>query len=63
MHIIRQPRINLIARQEFLHPEHIRWTSDSEVPAQALTVTAHKFSRSARQKIEAAGGRCQEQTA
>jgi large subunit ribosomal protein L15 len=27
----------------------------------ALTVTAHKFSRSARAKIEAAGGRCQEQ--
>jgi large subunit ribosomal protein L15 len=26
-----------------------------------LTVTAHKFSRSARAKIEAAGGRCQEQ--
>jgi large subunit ribosomal protein L15 len=26
----------------------------------ALTVTAHKFSRSARAKIEAAGGRCQE---
>ena len=31
--------------------------------SKALTVTAHKFSRSARQKIEAAGGRCQEQTA
>jgi large subunit ribosomal protein L15 len=28
--------------------------------AKALTVTAHKFSKSAREKIEAAGGRCQE---
>jgi large subunit ribosomal protein L15 len=26
---------------------------------QALTVTAHKFSASARRKIEAAGGRCE----
>jgi thymidylate synthase (FAD) len=37
VHIIRQPRVTLIARQEFVHPEHIRWRSDSEVPAQALT--------------------------
>jgi large subunit ribosomal protein L15 len=28
--------------------------------SKALTVVAHKFSRSARAKIEAAGGRCQE---
>ena len=26
----------------------------------AVTVSAHKFSRTAREKIEAAGGRCQE---
>jgi large subunit ribosomal protein L15 len=26
----------------------------------ALTVSAHKFSRTAREKIEAAGGRCEE---
>lgn len=35
--IIRQPRVTLIARQEFVYPEHIRWESDSDVPAQALT--------------------------
>jgi thymidylate synthase (FAD) len=34
--IIRQPRVTLIARQEFVYPEHIRWNSDSEVPAQVL---------------------------
>jgi ribosomal protein L18E len=28
--------------------------------SKALTVVAHKFSRSAKAKIEAAGGRCQE---
>jgi thymidylate synthase (FAD) len=35
--IIRAPRLTLIARQQFLYPEHIRWESDSEVPAQVLT--------------------------
>ena len=37
MQIIRQPRVTLIARQEFVYPGHIRWESDSEVPAQVLT--------------------------
>lgn len=37
MQIIRQPRVTLIARQEFVYPDHIRWESDSEVPAQVLT--------------------------
>lgn len=37
MHIIRQPRVTLLARQEFLYPEHIRWQSDSTVPGQVLT--------------------------
>ncbi len=37
MHIIRQPRVTLVARQEFLYPEHIQWESDSDVPAQVLT--------------------------
>jgi thymidylate synthase (FAD) len=35
--MIRQPRVSLIARQEFIYPEHIRWESDSDVPAQVLT--------------------------
>lgn len=43
MQIIRQPRVTLIARQEFIHPEHIRWHSDSEVPAQALTEFAGRL--------------------
>ncbi|MDR0787176.1 MAG: FAD-dependent thymidylate synthase [Gemmatimonadota bacterium] len=43
MHIIRQPRVTLIARQEFIHPEHIRWRSDTEVPAQALTEFAGRL--------------------
>jgi thymidylate synthase (FAD) len=35
--IIRQPRVTLLARQEFLYPAHIRWQSDSDVPGEALT--------------------------
>jgi large subunit ribosomal protein L15 len=38
----------------------VKVLGDGEVK-KPLTVTAHKFSRSARQKIEAAGGSCQEQ--
>ncbi|MEX2584115.1 MAG: FAD-dependent thymidylate synthase [Gemmatimonadota bacterium] len=34
---MRQPRATLIARQEFVYPDHIRWESDSDVPAQVLT--------------------------
>lgn len=37
MHIIRHPRVTLIARQEFLYPEHIQWESDSDIPGQVLT--------------------------
>jgi large subunit ribosomal protein L15 len=40
----------------------VKVLGDGEIN-KALTVTAHKFSRSARAKIEAAGGRCQEFTA
>jgi len=38
----------------------VKVLGDGEIK-KSLTVTAHKFSRSARQKIEAAGGSCQEQ--
>lgn len=37
MQIIRRPRVTLLARQEFIYPDHIRWESDSDVPAQVLT--------------------------
>ena len=43
MHIIREPRVTLIARQEFLYPEHIRWESDSDIPAQELTEFAGRL--------------------
>jgi thymidylate synthase (FAD) len=35
--MIRQPRVTLLARQQFVYPEHIRWQSDSDVPAQVVT--------------------------
>ncbi|HEV8242047.1 MAG TPA: 50S ribosomal protein L15 [Thermoanaerobaculia bacterium] len=38
----------------------VKVLGDGEIK-KSLTVVAHKFSRSARQKIEAAGGSCQEQ--
>ena len=38
----------------------VKVLGDGEI-GKALTVVAHKFSRSARAKIEAAGGSCQEQ--
>ena len=38
----------------------VKVLGDGEI-GKPLTVIAHKFSRSARQKIEAAGGSCQEQ--
>lgn len=43
MHIIREPRVTLIARQEFVYPEHIRWESDSDIPAQELTEFAGRL--------------------
>ena len=43
MQIIREPRVALIARQEFLSPDHIRWQSDSDVPGQALTEFAGRL--------------------
>jgi thymidylate synthase (FAD) len=43
MHVIRQPRVTLLARQEWLAPEHIRWQSDSEVPGQALAEFAGRL--------------------
>lgn len=36
MQIIREPRVTLVARQQFLAPEHIRWQSDSDVGGEAL---------------------------
>lgn len=41
------------------HDARVKILGDGELGA-ALTVRAHKFSRSAREKIEAAGGSCEE---
>jgi thymidylate synthase (FAD) len=41
--IIREPRVTLLARQQFLAPEHIRWRSDSDVPGQALAEFAGRL--------------------
>ena len=43
MQIIRQPRVTLLARQEFVYPEHIRWQSDSEVSGQVLSEFAGRL--------------------
>jgi thymidylate synthase (FAD) len=41
--IIREPRVTLLARQQFLSPEHIRWASDSDVAGQALAEFAGRL--------------------
>lgn len=43
MHIFREPRVSVVARQEFTVPSHIRWTSDSEVPGEALAEFAGRL--------------------
>ena len=43
MQIIRQPRVTVIARQEFVYPEHIRWESDSQVPGEVVSEFAGRL--------------------
>jgi thymidylate synthase (FAD) len=43
MQIIRQPRVTVIARQQFTVPPHIRWQSDSEVAGEALAEFAGRL--------------------
>ena len=43
MHIIRRPRVTVIARQQFVYPEHIRWESDSEVPGEVVAEFAGRL--------------------
>jgi hypothetical protein len=43
MHIIREPRVTLIARQQFVYPEHIRWESDSDVPGEVVAEFAGRL--------------------
>ena len=41
--IIRRPRVTVIARQEFVYPEHIRWESDSIVPGEVVAEFAGRL--------------------
>src|SRR4051794_17860533 len=43
MQIIRQPRVTVIARQQFTVPPHINWNSDSSVAAEALAEFAGRL--------------------
>lgn len=43
MHIFREPRVTLLARQQFVYPEHIQWESDSDVPGQVLAEFAGRL--------------------
>lgn len=50
----------LLAEKGLVHPKmRVKVLAGGEL-ALAITVSAHKFSAAARNKIEAAGGRCQE---
>lgn len=41
--VIREPRATLIARQEFIYPEHIKWRSDSDVAGQVVAEFAGRL--------------------
>ena len=43
MQIIREPRVTVIARQQFIVPPHIKWRSDSEVAGEALAEFAGRL--------------------
>jgi thymidylate synthase (FAD) len=43
MYIFRQPRVSVLARQQFTVPEHIKWKSDSEVAGEALAEFAGRL--------------------
>lgn len=43
MHIVHEPRVTVIARQQFDYPEHIRWESDSEVAGEVVAEFAGRL--------------------
>jgi thymidylate synthase (FAD) len=43
MHIIREPRVTLITRQEFIYPEHIDWESDSDIAGEVVAEFAGRM--------------------
>ena len=43
MHIFHEPRVTLLARQEYVGAPHIKWESDTDVPGQALAEFAGRL--------------------
>ncbi|HEX5727307.1 MAG TPA: FAD-dependent thymidylate synthase [Longimicrobiaceae bacterium] len=43
MYIFYEPRVSLLARQQFMIPPHINWRSDSDVAGEALTEFAGRL--------------------
>jgi thymidylate synthase (FAD) len=43
MQIVREPRVTVIARQQFTPPPHIRWESDSDVAGEAVAEFAGRL--------------------
>ena len=43
MHIYREPKATLLARQEYLGAPHIHWDSDSDVPAETVAEFAGRL--------------------
>ncbi len=43
MYIFREPKVTLLARQEYLGAEHVRWESDTEIPAQTVAEFAGRL--------------------
>lgn len=43
MHIFREPKVTLLARQEYTGAPHIRWESDTDVPGQELAEFAGRL--------------------
>lgn len=43
MHIFREPKVTLLARQEYLGAEHLDWHSDTDIPSQTVAEFAGRL--------------------
>jgi thymidylate synthase (FAD) len=43
MHIFREPKITLLARQQYIGAEHVQWKSDTTVPAETVAEFAGRL--------------------
>jgi thymidylate synthase (FAD) len=43
MQIVREPRVTVLARQQFAYPEHISWESDSEIAGEVAAEFAGRL--------------------